>query len=91
MNLIPDGSESETARDGFLSSRPEWHAIAIGGFLGIVGGVTFHPAVFVFAFVVVTGRGALRKRSNHLKDAAKESAYTGGAFTVMFALTHLFV
>jgi len=81
MPTLPDAAnESDTERDGFLSYAAEWHALAIGAFFGLVFAVTGNPVVAGFAFLVITGKA---KVSNaHLRDAAKEAAYSGGAFVV---------
>lgn len=78
-------SEDASEYDGFLSYSAEWHAAAVGALLGIVTGITQSPEVAFVAFLIATGKA---KASNgHLKDAAKEVAYTGGSFVIFFVLT----
>lgn len=83
---LPDGAtEDDTERDGFLSYSKEWHALAIGAVLGIIAAVTMHEAVFLFAFLIITGKAKVS--NGHLRDAAIEAAYSGGGFVVFFVLT----
>lgn len=75
-------TEDGSPNDGFLSYSGEWHAVAIGAFFGFVFAVTGEPAVAVAAFLLITGKAKVS--NDHLRDAAKEAAYSGGAF-VAFA------
>jgi len=76
-DYLPTGPEEETARDGFLSSRGEVHAVAVGFLAGALLAWTREPAVAaVFAGVVF---GA-RKVRGHLLDARREAAYTALGF-----------
>lgn len=85
MSVSPDApTEADSKRDGFLSYAAEWHGLAVGAFFGLVAAVTMNEAVFVFAFLVISGKA---KVSNpHLRDAAKETAYTGGGFVAAFGI-----
>lgn len=80
---LPDApNESDTERDGVLSYAGEWHALAIGAGLGIFAAATMNEVVFVFAFLLITGKAKVS--NSHLKDAAKEAAYTSAAFVGAF-------
>jgi hypothetical protein len=85
---LPDhASEDDSEYDGFLSYAGEWHALAVGAFLAIVAAATMRAEVFVFAFLLLTGKA---KVSNaHLRDAGKEVAYSGGAFVVVFGVARV--
>lgn len=78
---IPDGmTESDTDRDGVLSYAGEYHALAIGAFLGVAVGLTGDTTVLMAAVAIVLGKA---KYSNpHLKDATQEVAYTASGFVV---------
>mgnify|MGYP000542531654 CR=1 FL=1 len=76
-NLLPSGSESETERDGFLSSRAELHAVAVGFLAGVLLAVTRRIEVAALFGAVVFGT---RKVRGHLKDARREAAYTALGF-----------
>jgi hypothetical protein len=90
MPTLPDAAnESESERDGFLSYSGEWHAVAVGAFFGFVFAATGTPAVSVFAFLVFSGKA--KASNNHLRDAAKEVAYSGGAFVVFAVVGGLVV
>ena len=69
---------------GFLSNIPEWHALAIGSALGLISGFTGSNEIAIFAFLVITGKAKVS--NGHLRDAAKEAAYSGGAFVVLFLI-----
>jgi len=71
---IPDATNEEgTERDGVLSYSAEWHAIAVGFGAGFTGSVELIAPLV--AFVLGLGTEQLR-RSDHLKDASREPAYT---------------
>lgn len=80
-DYLPTGSEEETARDGFLSSRPEVHAVAVGFLAGALLALTREPAVAAVFGAVVFGT---RKLRGHLKDARREAAYTALGFALPF-------
>ena len=81
MPLIPDSSdESETDRDGFLSTRGEIHASVIGLAVGIVVVATGSwklAALFVF---VALGMKLGSLRSKGLLEIRREPWYALGAF-----------
>jgi len=83
MNLIPDSTdESETERDGFLSTRGEIHASAIGLAVGVVVVMTASwelAALFVF---VALGAKLGSLRSKGLLEVKREPWYALGAFLV---------
>lgn len=72
---------------GFLSSYAEWHATAIGAFFGVVFGMTGDVRVAVAVVAIVMGKAAVT--SPHLRDAAREAAYTAGGFVVGLAAATL--
>jgi len=78
-DLLSTVSESETARDGFLSSRAELHAVAIGFLGGLLLAVTGRIEVAVLFGGVVFGA---RKVRGHLLDARREAAYTALGFVL---------
>jgi hypothetical protein len=68
---LPVASESETARDGVLSSDAEMHALAVGLLVGITG----HLDLLLLLVTFVMGRFDGFRRSGHLLDAVREPAY----------------
>lgn len=83
ISIIPDSSdESETERDGFLSTRREIHAAAIGLVVGIVVVMTSAwelAALFVF---VALGAKLDGLRSAGILEIRREPWYALGAFLV---------
>lgn len=74
---IPDGTEDETERDGVLSSKAEVHSFV----LGLVAGMTGHIEIIALFVAFVMGTADSLRKTSHLRDAAKESAYAvGGVF-----------
>lgn len=68
--------ESDSKRDGAFSYSAENHAFVLGLGVGLYGNADFKLMVLGFAF----GRGRLSEDreslSGHIKDIAKEPAYT---------------
>lgn len=87
MNIIPSSSdESETTRDGFLSTRREIHATVIGL---TVGGVAAHTAAWELAalFVFVTlGAKLGGMTAPALAEIRREPWYALGGFTAAVLL-----
>jgi len=86
--LIPDSTdESETERDGVLSSLREWHAAIVGLAVGVVAALTGSwelAGLFVFATL------GLKLGSRHLGDVRQEPWYALGFFLVgLVATLHL--
>ncbi|WP_436924950.1 hypothetical protein [Halosimplex amylolyticum] len=81
MNIIPRSTEeSETARDGFLSTLREFHAAIIGLAVGVVVAMTGAwelAALFVFAAL-----GAKLSQVEQLGDVRREPWYALGAMLV---------
>lgn len=80
-------TESDSERDGFLSYSAEWHALAIGAFLGVAHLYTGDPEIVGGAVAILLGKAKVS--NSHLKDAAKEIAYSGGAFVIVSSLSLL--
>jgi len=83
FDLIPDSSdESETERDGFLSTRREIHATAIGLAVGVVVVMTNSwELAALFVFVTLGAKlGSLQSRG--LLEVRREPWYALGAFLV---------
>jgi len=83
--LIPSSTkESETERDGLLSTRREWHATIGGLAVGVVVAMTSSwelAGLFVFAAL-----GA-KLGSKHLGDLRREPWYGLGAFLATVTVT----
>lgn len=74
---LPIGTETETDRDGFLSSRREVHAAVIGLGVGAFGALASRPEpVLVFVLVAIGVRAVPRGR---LADVRREPWYAIGA------------
>lgn len=81
----PDAAtEDESDRDGFLSYAAEWHAVAVGAVFALLTAIVGNPAPAIFFGGILTGR--IPTGVNHLRDAAKETAYSGGAFVVVWSV-----
>lgn len=77
FSLIPDRrTESETARDGLLSTRREIHASVVGAAVGVVGAAS--GSVELLALFTLATLGA-KLGSRHLGDIRKEPWYALGA------------
>lgn len=80
MPLIPDSTdESETERDGLLSSLREWHAAIVGLAVGVVVAMTGSwelAALFVFATL------GSKLGTRHLEDVRREPWYALGSFLI---------
>lgn len=78
MSLIPSSTdESETERNGFLSTRREIHAFVVGAAVGLITGLSGSyelGALFMFAVF-----GA-KLDNKHLNDIQQEAWYALGAF-----------
>lgn len=87
MPIIPSRSnESETERDGFLSTRRELHATVVGLAVGVVVVMTGSwelAGLFVFATL------GSKLGSKHLTDIRREPWYALGAFLAAALLTVL--
>lgn len=66
--------ETDTAWDGYLSTRAEWHAAAWGLCAAFIAAFTGEPYVFVTAtgWILTRGSGRLPK------ELAKEAVYVAG-------------
>jgi hypothetical protein len=86
---LPDASEeSGTDRDGVLSYAAEWHALAIGFLVGLTGAAA---VVIAFAgYALGIGRSVFRE-TGHLRDAAREPAYSAGGIVLGLAVNTLLV
>lgn len=88
--MLPDSpTESGTDRNGLLSYAGEWHGLAVGAFLGVLAGATQNPAIFLVAIGLIAGKKSYQRA--HMKDASRETAYTGAAFVLAFFPTLLLV
>lgn len=76
--------ESETPRDGFLSTTVEIHAAGIGAIFAVLFLITGNVGIVAFFAAVIMGKAKVQR--THLKDAAKEAGYSGGAFVVVYLL-----
>ncbi|MDL0133574.1 hypothetical protein [Halobacterium salinarum] len=84
MPILPSSSnESETERDGFLSTRRELHASVVGLAVGVVTVMTGSwelAGLFVFATL------GSKLGSKHLTDIRREPWYALGAFLAAVAV-----
>jgi len=87
-DILGLGAESETARDGFLSSNSEKHAAVIGLFVGMTMGlVGGRDAAWLFLVLAGIGLGTRQSDVGHLEDVSKEPAYAFGAAMLSFLTT----
>ena len=77
-------TEVDTDSDGFLSYSGEWHGVAVGAIFGLCTAITGEPFVALVFALIAAGIG--KRRSDHLRDAAKEVGYSGGAFVFAYAV-----
>lgn len=76
-------TEAESDRDGFLSTRPELHALAIGFVAGVLLVLTREPAVATSFAAVLFGA---RRFQGHLGDVRKEAGYAALGFLLALPL-----
>ncbi|WP_136689366.1 hypothetical protein [Halorhabdus amylolytica] len=84
LNRLTAPTEAATESNGFLSTRPEWHATVIGTAVGVVVAMTGSwelAGLFVFAAL-----GA-KLGSKHLGDLRREPWYGLGAFLAAVTVT----
>ena len=88
LKWLGGGKESETPRDGILSSRAEWHAFGIGLSVGlivaVVGGKEAAELFVVFAGIAL---GIAEVDVGQLKHVQKEPYYALVASMISFLLT----
>lgn len=94
--MIPDWpfegnarTEASTPRDGFLSTTVEIHAVAIGAIFALLYVLT--GAALTLAFFALLIMGKAKVSSVHLQDAAREAAYSGTTFAVVWASAQLVI
>lgn len=81
MSRRPDVAE-------FANTLAEIHALIVGAIFGLLTGLLLAPEIAAFFALVIMGvqvrhvPGGVDR--GHLRDAAKEVAYSGGAFVVTF-------
>lgn len=84
MSLIPSSKdESETERNGFLSTRREIHAFVVGAAVGLITGLSgSYELGALFTFLVF---GA-KLDNKHLEDIQKEAWYALGSFLLTLCI-----
>jgi hypothetical protein len=84
MSLIPSSKEeSETERNGFLSTRREIHAFVVGAAVGFITGLSGSyelGALFMFSVF-----GA-KLDNKHLDDIQQEAWYALGSFLLTLCI-----
>ncbi|TQQ81839.1 hypothetical protein [Halonotius roseus] len=86
------GSEAETPRDGFLSSRAEWHSLGIGLSIGfIVALAGGKEAAWLFVVLAGIALGVSKVSVGQLKHVQKEPYYALVASVASFLLTAFLV
>jgi|APHM01.1.fsa_nt_gi hypothetical protein len=85
-------SESATERDGFLSSRSEWHAVAIGAGVGFVSALnTGKDGAWLLLILAGLALGARQLDIGPLGGLSREPHYGLAAAVIAFLLTSFFV
>ncbi|WP_330633739.1 hypothetical protein [Halocatena halophila] len=90
--LLPDDSDTDgEGRTGFLSTRVEFHALAIGGFLGLIAAHQGDVGILL-TFLLGGAAGSrlplryekIKITKKHLRQARKELPYTVASFAVVY-------
>lgn len=89
-DFLGAGKEEETSRNGFLSSRSEWHSIGIGICTGIIAAISGGEDG-AWMLIILTGiaLGVREVDVGHLKDVQDEPAYALAGCIVAYLLSML--
>lgn len=80
--------ERDSDRNGFLSYAGEYHAVGVGFLAAVIGVFTGNWELLAVLAAVITGGREVK--NNHLRDAAKEVAYTALGVALGLGVTVLF-
>jgi hypothetical protein len=92
-DLLGLGSESDTNRDGPLSSYREWHSFALGGTIGFISAlnVGFEKGAWLLLIFAGLAYSVQRMDTGPLADLRKEPQYALVAATLAFLATSFLV
>ncbi|MFT4921054.1 MAG: hypothetical protein ACI8XM_000247 [Haloarculaceae archaeon] len=86
--MIPEpGSESETSRDGVLSTLSEYHALILGLVVGYVALLTGAYGLLALTVAAALGAGALASTAA-TSEIRKEPWYTLGGLAIGAGVEH---
>jgi hypothetical protein len=87
-DLLGLGSESDTSRDGPLSSYREWHSLLIGAGVGFVAALNSpKDSAWILLLLVGFAYGARKIDVSALKHIRKEPQYALTAALLSFLVT----
>lgn len=88
LQWLGAGSEAETSRHGFLSSRAEWHSFGIGLAVGFIVALTGGKDA-AWLFIILTGIafGTAEVNISQLQHIKKEPYYALVASIIGFLTT----
>jgi hypothetical protein len=88
LDLLGDGAEQETPRNGILSSRAEWHSLGIGMAVGFVTALSGgKDAAWLFIILSSVAFGSQKSQVGQLQHVKKEPYYALTTAVMAFLLT----